>query len=189
MAKSVVIRVNGVGPVLFERSRRARHINITIKSIRGIRVAVPYGISYENAEKVVLTYRPWIKRNLARVREVRRRHQNLSKKLVVLNESAARRKLLSRLEELSAKHGLKFRKAFIRNQKTRWGSCSPNNNIYLNIKLAILPRGLRDYVILHELVHTRISNHGRAFWAQLEKFSKNARKKQRRLNEYGLGLA
>ena len=52
--------------------------------------------------------------------------------------------------------------------KTRWGSCSAQNNISLNIGLIALSDELRDYVILHELVHTKIKNHSKDFWNALE---------------------
>jgi predicted metal-dependent hydrolase len=72
----------------------------------------------------------------------------------------------------------------VRSQKTRWGSCSFNNNISLNVKLTRLPQELIDYVILHELAHTRIKNHGREFWKMLDGLIGDAKKLDRRLREY-----
>ena len=72
----------------------------------------------------------------------------------------------------------------MRNQKTRWGSCSAQNNINLNVQLIRLPPALRDYVILHELVHTRIRNHGPGFWEELEKYVADCRQVDRQLNQY-----
>jgi predicted metal-dependent hydrolase len=74
------------------------------------------------------------------------------------------------LEELAKIHSIKYTRASIRNQKTKWGSCSAKNNISLNINLVRLPDELRDYVILHELVHTRFKNHSKMFWAELDRF-------------------
>jgi predicted metal-dependent hydrolase len=98
----------------------------------------------------------------------------------------ARRRLVSRLDELSQVHGYTYNRVFIRNQKTRWGSCSAKNNISLNLQLARLPVELMDYVILHELVHTRIKNHSQAFWDQLNGLVGEAKQLDRRLNEYPL---
>ena len=87
-----------------------------------------------------------------------------------------------RLKQLAEKHGFTYSKVFIRNQKTRWGSCSHKNDISLNIKLVCLPNDLLDYVILHELVHTRKKNHGKGFWVMLDRYMGNAKDFASRLN-------
>lgn len=69
----------------------------------------------------------------------------------------------------------------MREQRTRWGSCSGKNNISLNVKLVLLPEELIDYVILHELVHTRIHNHGKKFWDELDIYTGNAKAVAKRL--------
>ncbi len=75
-----------------------------------------------------------------------------------------RRSLISRLNELAREHDFHFNKVSLRNQKSRWGSCSAQDNISLNQKLYFLPDHLRDYVLVHELAHTREKNHSPAFW-------------------------
>ncbi|MHC5088067.1 MAG: M48 metallopeptidase family protein, partial [Planctomycetota bacterium] len=62
------------------------------------------------------------------------------------------------------------RRAAFRCQKTKWGSCSNQNNISLNINIAFLPEHLQDYILLHELCHIRHMNHSKAFWAQLDEY-------------------
>ena len=96
--------------------------------------------------------------------------------------------LLQRLEMLAARHGYTYNKVYVRNQKTRWGSCSARNNISLNVNLVRLPEALIDYVILHELVHTRIRDHGPAFWDELDRRIARARQLDRQLREYELLL-
>jgi len=98
----------------------------------------------------------------------------------------ARKKLTRRLNELSSLYGFTYNLVFIRNQKTRWGSCSAKNNINLNINLLSLPSDLSDYVILHELVLTREKNHSKVFWAELNKLVGDAGKLKSRLREYSL---
>jgi hypothetical protein len=77
--------------------------------------------------------------------------------------------LASRVEELARSHGSAVRRVVIRNQKTRWGSCSCNGTISLNWRLVQLPPHVRDYIILHELMHLRHLNHSNNFWAEVEK--------------------
>jgi len=72
-----------------------------------------------------------------------------------------------RTYELAQYHNFKINRVTIRNAKTRWGSCSANNNINLSLHLMRLPRHLSDYIILHELCHTVHKNHGKEFWKLL----------------------
>ena len=66
--------------------------------------------------------------------------------------------------------------------KSRWGSCSYNNNISLNLWMMFLPKNLKDYIILHELVHIKIKNHSKEFWIELGKICENPRLFNKRLN-------
>ena len=96
----------------------------------------------------------------------------------------ARKRLLARLYLLGEQYGFTYNKVPIRNQKTRWASCSHKNNISSNVKLILLPKELIDYVMLHELVHTRIHNHSKIFWAELDRYVGNSKiiAKQLRIN-------
>ncbi|KPJ63968.1 hypothetical protein AMJ44_13645 [candidate division WOR-1 bacterium DG_54_3] len=188
MPESVIIEIEGIGPVLLERSKRAKHLNICIKPFKGIRVAVPYRLSFKRAEKMVYTRIGWIKKHLARMERLKRKHGFLFKSSTRINKTQARKKLIKRLNELAQRHGFTYNRVFIRNQQTRWGSCSSKNNISLNMKLVLLPEELMDYVILHELVHTRQKNHSQEFWSELNSFTGDAKRLSSRLKEYGLGI-
>jgi len=91
----------------------------------------------------------------------------------------AKNYLPQRIKFLSEKFGFKYNKLALRNQRTRFGSCSFCNNINLNINLMKYDFDIIDYVIIHELVHTKIKNHSKVFWDEVEKFCpdyKNLRK-------------
>jgi predicted metal-dependent hydrolase len=83
----------------------------------------------------------------------------------------ARRYLPVRLSQLATQHNLTFSKVSIRNNRSNWGSCSSRNNISLNQKLMKLPDHLIDFILLHELSHTRVKNHGPEFWKLLDNLS------------------
>ncbi len=93
----------------------------------------------------------------------------------------AKEYLPKRLEFLSQRHGFKYHKVFIKDHKSRWGSCSARNNINLSLHLMRLPDELVDYVILHELVHTEIKDHSARFWQRLAEVCPEAPALRKRL--------
>lgn len=81
----------------------------------------------------------------------------------------ATHELSPRVLELAATHQLTVRRVTVRNQKSRWGSCSRRGTISLNWRLIQTPAFVRDYIILHELMHLREMNHSARFWREVEK--------------------
>ena len=92
--------------------------------------------------------------------------------------------LPEKVKILAKKHGFKYRSLKIKNTKSRWGSCSHDNHISLSLHLMRLPEHLMDYIILHELCHIIEKNHGKNFWALLEKVSGNAKGLRKELRNY-----
>jgi predicted metal-dependent hydrolase len=80
----------------------------------------------------------------------------------------AERELPARLMEMAASLGHQVSRVTIRDQRSRWGSCSPSGRISLNWRLIQVPPSVRDYVLLHELTHLVESNHSPRFWKKLE---------------------
>lgn len=83
--------------------------------------------------------------------------------------AAAKSLLLRRVEQLAQDHSLKVKRIVIRNQRSRWGSCSCQGTISLNWRLIQLPEPVRDYIIVHELMHLRQLNHSPQFWSEVAK--------------------
>jgi predicted metal-dependent hydrolase len=108
----------------------------------------------------------------------------IKKTLVDVMRWEAKIYLPKRIKELADKHGFKYQDISIKNTKTRWGSCSSANNINLNLHLMRVPEHLIDYVLLHELAHTVVKNHGEKFWLLLEHCYPNARKADKEMNDY-----
>lgn len=188
MSGSRTIHINDIGPVLFERSRRAKHISISLRPFSGIRVAVPNGMSYRQAEEFVYFKEKWIRKHLGKIRQFEKQREAGSEAVAAIDRAEAKTYLISRLRELAGKHGFTFGDVSVRNQKTRWGSCSYRNNVSLNMKIVLLPEDLQDYILLHELVHTRIKDHSPRFWGELDKLVGDARAIAARLRQYRLDL-
>lgn len=87
------------------------------------------------------------------------------------NRESARARIEERLAHWSARMGLAFGRVAIRDQKSRWGSCSSKGNLNFNWRLVFAPLPVLDYVVIHELAHLREMNHSRRFWTLVESFS------------------
>lgn len=96
----------------------------------------------------------------------------------------AQQLLPQRLAALAGVYGFTYRGVIIKQLKGRWGSCDQQKNIVLNLFLMQLPWDCIDYVLLHELTHTRVLKHGPDFWQAMEQVQPDAKKLRKRLHSY-----
>ena len=89
---------------------------------------------------------------------------NSSRENYLKNKKEAKKIILERLEHFNKFYGFNYKKIFIRNTKSRWGSCSRAGNLNFNFKLIFLSPEQRDYIIVHELCHLKEFNHSKKFW-------------------------
>ena len=151
-------------------------------------MAVPLGAPFSKAVEFVHMKKPWIHKHLTEIKRRETESRALADLSATIDKTKAKRQLAGRLNRLAKYHGFTFNGVSIRSQKTRWGSCSRSNNISLNAKLVLLPEDLVDYVILHELVHTRIRNHGKDFWAEMDRHIGSSKALASKLRKYGYSL-
>ncbi len=184
------IAIAPVGVVHFVFSKRAKHLSITIKHDSSIRVAIPRGVTLTAAKKFFQTKIPWVKKSLEKIQRIQIQRQNQQGQppleLSAIEQRKAKKYLIERLNYLAGKHGFTYNRIFIRNQRTRWGSCSSKDNISLNMKLVRLPQELQDYVILHELVHTKHKNHSKKFWQAMDKLVGDSKQFRKQMRKYRL---
>jgi predicted metal-dependent hydrolase len=139
-----------------------------------VRITVPRRGSRREAEAFAARERAWIEkqqRRVAAARETRERERRFEVNDGLGPASAqrairdrAKRELPRRLLELAAQHGLAVSHVTIRDQRWRWGSCSRTGHICLNWRLVEMPEAVRDYVLIHELMHLRRMDHSPAYW-------------------------
>jgi predicted metal-dependent hydrolase len=150
--------------VVFVRHRRARRYLLRVLRDGSVRVTVPRWGAKREAYALVEANRAWIEEQRARVQLRRRQTPPLDVAAEAALQARAKRELPAQLMALAAEHGITVRRVSIRNQRTRWGACSPSGTITLNWRLIQTPDFVRDYVMLHELMHRGELNHSRRFW-------------------------
>ena len=199
-----IIHFDGLGEVSFIRSQRARKLSIRINQRGKVRVSIPRFISQKQAERFFLSKQEWVQKQLDALKlkdckatfpseggiiqirgrdfpvQVQRGDVDVEGAIWRLLQKEALNYLPGRVLELSQKHGYKISGIKIRKMHTRWGSCTARKSINLNSWLMMLPEYLSDYVILHELVHTRIPDHSSRFWAELDGITDGMSKKYRK---------
>lgn len=148
------------------RHPRARRYVVRVRDDGSVRVTIPRWGSKRDALAFAREQQPWIDRQRQRVEEERSRPCPPAIAPEVEREVRARAKrdLPARLLELAARHGLVVSRVSVRNQRWRWGSCSPSGHICLNWRLAQMPDSVRDYVMIHELMHLERLDHSSKFW-------------------------
>ncbi len=157
---------------------------LKVRPFEGIHLTLPPKTTIETARSFVLEKKRWLLSQLTRIKQDESRIKRVRANNPNITREEARSILTERLNSLAQKYGFQYSRLFIRQQKTRWGSCSAKNNINLNMHVSILPQTLMDYVIMHELVHTRIKNHSPKFWEELSRYIHEPKAKREQLKHY-----
>ena len=152
--------------VVFVRHSRARRYGVRVAGDGTVRVPIPRWGSKGEAAAFAEQQRAWIEKQQRRLEQARRHSLPAATVLQVERElrERARRELPGRLLELAAEHGLVVTRVTVRNQRWRWGSCSRNGHLCLNWRLVKMPDSVRDYVMIHELMHLKRMDHSSKFW-------------------------
>jgi len=152
--------------LVFVRHPRARRYLIRVEDDGRVRVTLPRWGSKREAAAFAASERAWIEKQRARAERQRAasRREPLPEALERELRLRAKRELPIRLLELAAVHQLTVTRVSVRNQLWRWGSCSRSGHICLNWRLVQMPDAVRDYVMIHELMHLKRMDHSPKFW-------------------------
>lgn len=232
-------RIEDIGTVLFRKSKRAKHVNITVKPFKDVVVSVPENTTYKVAENILREHTDWVQREqekmrshesqytrferggryqfkdiqveirssvLARVSTQKKGNKHLiliphevdidssavqdaiRAEIEIVIQSRAKEVLPQLARTLAEKHRIPVQKIYVRRATTRWGSCSPKNNLSLSYFLYLLPDHLIEYAILHELAHVKIKDHSKAYWLHLESMIPNAKRLDRKIKQREVGV-
>ena len=149
-------------------------IAIEVRQDLRIIVRAPKRASNREIMKFVEQKQDWIAKHLAymqiRYEETRRvKEKQFTDDDIRKMKDEAKMVIPDRVKYYAGIMGVTFGKITIKNQKTRWGSCSSKGNLNFNCLLMLTPDKVRDYVVIHELCHLKQMNHSKMFWAEVEK--------------------
>lgn len=148
------------------RYRRSKCLRIIVRGDGSVLLTLPFFVSYRVGEVFLRSKEEWIKKHRV---VFSKRSENIllqgGQEEYKKYFARAYELINERLEYFGRKYGVKWGNVTIRNQKTRWGSCSRKGNLSFHYRLLFLPAHLRDYVVVHELCHLREFNHSPKFWA------------------------
>lgn len=148
-------------------------------------VRAPRRMALRDIDDFVERHRSWIEQRTARLAEARQNRREISAQEREEGIRAAKEQIPRRVAYFAQRMGVTYGRITIREQKTRWGSCSSKGNLNFNWKLALMPEEILDYVVVHELAHRREMNHSERFWAVVAEVLPDYRERRRQLKEWG----
>jgi hypothetical protein len=170
----------------FLRHPTARRYVLRVRDDGTVRVTIPRGGSKREARDFAHRQERWIEKELRRVAQENARPREATPPDVLRGLRArAARELPPRLLDLAAAHGLSVSRISVRNQRWRWGSCSRSGHICLNWRLVQMPPEIRDYVMIHELMHLKRMDHSPRFWKLVAAASPEYQAARKWLREHG----
>ncbi len=146
-------------------SSRARRMRLAIYNSGEVVLTMPRWGTKRQAEQFIQQHKAWLEQKLAKYNDPNTILIKSSPKDFKAYKKPALELAKQRLEHFNQFYTLKYTNVSIRNQKTRWGSCSRRGALVFNYKIALLPPEIADYIIVHELCHIGEFNHSRDFWA------------------------
>ncbi|MBD5087430.1 MAG: M48 family metallopeptidase [Clostridiales bacterium] len=168
---------------------RTKRKTLAIEITRDARVLVraPYRMKNADIQKFVEEKREWIEKNLRLMKEKQLNQpiEPLTMEEIKQLAEKAMVKIPQRVDYYAAIVGVTYGKITIRNQKTRWGSCSRKGNLNFNCLLMLAPEAVLDYVVVHELCHRKEMNHSKRFWNEVERVLPSYKKQESWLKENG----
>lgn len=145
-------------------SRRAKRMRLTIYCDGSFVVTKPMGLSENIVEKFIIQKSSWILLKIEYFKQFGVEIFRNDRKKYLTHKEEALTFVEKRIKHFNKIYNLQFNKINIKNQKTRWGSCSKRGNLNFNYKILLLPKHIADYIIVHELCHLKEFNHSYKFW-------------------------
>ena len=177
------------------RSRR-KTLGLEVRRDGMVKARIPLRLSDRAAARFIEEHRGWIEKKMRQIREQQedpRERANPGLRIPLPEEMTAgqtadmKRRFQEKTKDFARMMGVTYGRITIRNQRTRWGSCSSKGNLNFNYRLYFLPEELMDYVIIHELAHRKYMNHSADFWREVERYCPDYRQRRKELRGIWIG--
>lgn len=164
MKKEIILQNEPVAYTL-RSSRRARRLRLSVYCDGSVTVTAPFSFKESAVEQFIREKAKWLLGKISFFRRLGfKPRRSFGRRDYAKYKEAARRLAGERVAHFNRLYGFSFNRINIKNQKSRWGSCSKKGNLNFNYKIALLPPALADYIVVHELCHLGEFNHSRRFW-------------------------
>lgn len=165
-------------------------IGLEVKPDGQVLARVPKHLADREIKRFIDSHKKWIieKVRLVGERQCKKKSMELQplSELTSKERKAVKERITDRVQYYGEKMGVTYGRISVRDQKTRWGSCSAKGNLNFNYRLYYLPEDLLDYVVVHELAHRRHMNHSREFWQEVGTYFPDYKECRKRLREIAL---
>lgn len=191
-AYSIILRTDTEEIQIQVIKSKRRTLGLEVDRKGAVKVRIPFSVPVRDVEEFVREHRNWI---LKKRIQVCRREQSRGKEAVDIpcwstlsreERTKIKNKFLRKAEFFAGQMSVTYGRITIRNQQTRWGSCSSKGNLNFNYRLYFLPEELMDYVVIHELAHRKHMNHSVDFWREVERFCPAYRERRCLLRQIGI---
>lgn len=170
--------------------KRSNRKTVSIEVAAGPRVLVraPYRMSDQEIQSFLDGKYEWIRKNVEQVTIKQKEREALPK--ITMDEvrklaDQALKVLPPKVAFYAELMSVAYNRITVRNQKSRWGSCSTKGNLNFNCLLMLTPDEVQDYIVVHELCHRKEMNHSARFWAEVEKVLPDYRDREKWLKKHG----
>lgn len=147
------------------KNKRAKRMRLAVYGDASVVVTMPWWANERKVENFIEQKFFWVVQKINFFKNhIDRRPKIDDRKDYLANKEKARAIIEQKIRLFNNMYNFRYRKVAVKNQKTRWGSCSRDGNLNFNYKIIYLSEDLIDYIIVHELCHLKEMNHGRKFW-------------------------
>ncbi len=174
---------------LIKKSARAKRLRVAVYCDTQVVVTAPTGITTRTIDKFIVQKQTWIEEKIAYFSKFKNKAvANTDETEYLKYKDKALQLAIKRVDHFIQYYGFTYNKINVKNQKTRWGSCSRKGNLNFNYKVIFLPAEVRDYIIVHEICHLGEFNHSRKFWNLVGKVIPDYTEINNKLRKEGLIL-